>query len=389
MRSRLVRFLLILSILLLYTACEAFQLLPAHPYFDGLFSLVFFVIMISAPFVYRSNPKVFEVVWFRVLAWSGSLAMGLWATFILISLPFDFVHAVVSTFDKLVNVSRLTYEKQSFLYRGLSFSVLGLSGGMAGLGLWEVLRGPRLRKVSVSVPQLNHGLEGLKLLQISDLHVGPTLRKGYVDEVVRRANEADADFIFVTGDLADAKASSIADHLEPLRHLRSRYGVFYVTGNHEYYWDVSGLMEKAKELGLTPLINENRVISIADAKVLIAGVTDPMGSDFLEGHAPDTKKAFQTTQTDIQFRILLAHRPDACEQAEGQGCDLQLSGHTHAGQFFPFTMLIGLFHKYSRGLYRHGRMWIYVNPGTGYWGPANRLGVAPEITLLSLTNQII
>jgi predicted MPP superfamily phosphohydrolase len=192
--------------------------------------------------------------------------------------------------------------------------------------------------------------------------------------------------VLVTGDIADARASSIVEDLAPLAELKAKHGVFYVTGNHEYYWDADGLVKLATSLGLQALMNENRVVKVGDAKILVAGITDPMG--FMAGgrHRPDLARALtQAESTD--FKILLSHRPDPFAEAEKSGVDLQFSGHTHGGQFFPFSLLIPLAHKHYRGLSRHGSLWIYVNPGTGYWGPPNRFGVPPEITLLSLVQS--
>jgi predicted MPP superfamily phosphohydrolase len=138
-------------------------------------------------------------------------------------------------------------------------------------------------------------------------------------------------------------------------------------------------------LGFVTLLNENKILKVGETSLMVAGVTDPVGVHMLRGHASDTTKAL-TSSEESQFKILLAHRPDACHGAESLGVDLQFSGHTHAGQFFPFSLFIGLAHKYYNGLYRHGNMWLYVNPGTGYWGPANRLGVVSEISCLTLTN---
>jgi len=156
-----------------------------------------------------------------------------------------------------------------------------------------------------------------------------------------------------------------------------------VTGNHEYYWDPEGLIAKMRELGFTPLLNENAALKIGESRLLVAGVTDPMGAAMTPAQKPDVSRAAHSDEK-ADLRILLAHRPDASTEAEPLGFDLQFSGHTHAGQFFPFSLLIGLEHRYSRGLYRHGRMQVYVNPGTGFWGPPNRLGVPAEITLATL-----
>ena len=380
---RFSRFLVILFMFLSYTVFKATQIWPASKGFAIFFAFLFFVTMISGMFVYRAKPAVFEEGWYQKLVWVSFFSMGLWATFVLLSLPMDFYHLVDILWDQVRNGSDVNPEGRQLTFRSLSQSILCISAGLASLGLLFVLRGPKIKHVSIHIPKLEHSLDGLKIAQISDLHVGPTIRTRYVQSVVERINSTEPDLILVTGDHADALPDSIAKHLEPFRSLTSKYGIYYVTGNHEYYWDARGLIEKFADLGFFPLLNANKVISVGGAKVLVAGVTDPVGSHVLEGHTPNLKAAVESSET-THLKILLAHRPDACFQAEPLGFDLQFSGHTHAGQFFPFSLLIGLAHKYSRGLNRHGSMQVYVNPGTGYWGPVNRLGVEPEVTLATL-----
>ncbi len=378
MGSRLVRFLSVVSLLLIYTAYKALQIWPAQQLVAVLLTLPLFFLMLGGTFIYRSRPQVFETLWFQVLAWAGCLTMGVWGTFILLSLPFDLL--------------RLLFGWTSWAQRvsgGIPFSspfalgLLILSGAMGGLGLLQVLWGPRVREVSIAIENLPASLRGLKIAQITDLHIGPTIRQAYAETIVSRVNATAPDLIFITGDIADAQAVSILHHMAPLGQLKAHLGVFYVTGNHEYYWGAETLIEKMKSFGIIPLLNENRVLQRGDAKLLVAGVTDPMGAQMIEGHQPDLKKALRSEQ-ETSLKILLAHRPDPYLEAEPLGFHLQFSGHTHAGQFFPFNLLIGLAHKYYRGLHRYGRLWLYVNPGTGYWGPANRFGVASEITLAQL-----
>ena len=143
------------------------------------------------------------------------------------------------------------------------------------------------------------------------------------------------------------------------------------------------VIAKMKELGFTTLLNENVILKIGEQNLMIAGVRDPAGENAVADDAPNAKQT-ATTYEKVDLKILLAHKPDACEEAEGLGFDLPFSGHTHAGQFFPFSLFIGLAHRYAGGLYQHGRMWAYVNLGSGYWGPADRLGVRSEITLVTL-----
>lgn len=370
MRSRLFRFLAIAGILLGYTAYKINQIWPGHPLLAVGSSFVVFFLMLGGTFISRSNESVFAKTWFHLLAWTGSLIMGIWATFILLSLPLDIIHLFVPA---------------DFFSANFYAVIFALSVVMAVIGFFTVKIGPKVVDVRATIDHLNEELSNLKLVQLSDLHVGPTVRKKYVEHMVEKTLALEPDFIFLTGDFADAQASAITEHLEPLRKLRAKHGVYYVTGNHEYYWGAQALIDKMSELGFIPLINGNRVVQIGQSKVLVAGITDPMGTHIYNGHRPDLALAIQSEE-HTHLKILLAHRPDAFVEAERRGFDLQFSGHTHSGQFFPFSLLIGLAHKYYRGLHRHGRLTLYVNPGTGYWGPANRFGVRAEITRLTLTN---
>jgi predicted MPP superfamily phosphohydrolase len=382
MRSRLIRLLQIVSIFLIYTSFKMVQLWPAQPLIAVLLTILFFVVMMSHLLIYRPNPGVYNKPWFRVVSWTGSLGMAVWATFVIISLPIDLVHLLSLLMSHFVSVPSDADARQA-LWHLVSIGVFGFSFLLVGIGFFQVLLGPTVKRTNVKIDGLAEPLRGLKIAQISDLHVGTTIRKGYVGQVVERTNALKPDLIFFTGDIADAHASSVGVHLLELKKLNPRLGSFYVTGNHEYYWNPVALIELMKAAGLIPLFNDNVILSVGTAQLLVGGVTDPAGEHSLPGHTPDAAKAIATNVVP-DLKILLAHRPDACNEAEPLGFDLQFSGHTHAGQFFPFSLFIGLVHKYSRGLYRHGRMWVYVNPGTGYWGPADRLGVAPEISLVTL-----
>jgi predicted MPP superfamily phosphohydrolase len=375
MKNRLQRVLIILSALLAYSAYKIHQLSPGHIWTTVLSTFLLALTVLSPFFIYRKYATVFDKFWFRTLYWAGALLMGLWATLLIISFPFDTIFAAFSVAGRMGGPGALSHT--------FYLPVFVICFLMTALGFAEAVRGPKVKSIYLPLAHLPNALSGFKILQISDLHVGPTIRKGYVDDVVKKANVEQPDLIVFTGDIADAHPVSIIEHLKPLANLKSRYGVFYVTGNHEYFWHAPDIISEVRALGFVPLINENVTLKIEDCKVLIAGITDPVGGALVSGHAPDLKKA-DAGSSHADFKILLAHRPDACHEAETRGYDLQFSGHTHAGQFFPFSLFIGLAHKYSRGLYRHGKMWLYVNPGTGYWGPANRLGVASEITLLTL-----
>jgi predicted MPP superfamily phosphohydrolase len=367
------RFLIILFTLLFYSFFKATQLWPSDPYLAVVLVLPFFLLMIGPLLFSRLNHKIQSTFIFRILVWLSSFLMGVFGTYILLSIPMDIVSGIVMLVYKI-----FTGGHRNFLSHSFYLSILGISFGFAILGLLQVLRGVKVKEVNCTI-ETPKELNNLKIAQISDLHIGPTIRKKYVEQVVRKTNALNPDFIFITGDLIDATPSTITDFLAPLGNLKSRLGIFYVPGNHEYYWGVEDLIQRIKILGFIPLINENRVVTIGNKKILIAGVTDPAASQILKIHHPDLIKASKTNEKP-DLKILLAHRPDECLEAEPLGYNLQFSGHTHAGQFFPFSLLIPFFHKYYKGLNRHGRMWVYVNPGTGYWGPANRFANNSEIT---------
>lgn len=386
MSSRLIRFLTVLTILLLYTDFKVAQLLGLISPGFALATLItvgVFGVMIGWQFIYRAKPEVFNQLWFRGLAWLGSIVMGLWATFIIISIPLDLVEVFIAGIGRLSHAAAETPEAAVHpIGIALRLGLLGIAGGITVLGFIAVVRGPMVRRVTADFKSLPSALKDLKIAQISDLHVGALIRADYVEDVVRRTNALEPDIVVLTGDLGDGKAAMLAPDMQPLRDLRARYGVFYCTGNHEYYWGAQGIIAELESLGITPLLNSNRVLTIDGTKVLVAGITDPAGEYFIPDHRPDMAKAL-TSNEDCALKILLSHRPGVCDEAEERGVDLQFSGHTHAGQFFPFSLFIPFAHKYFRGLNRHGRLWLYVNVGTGYWGPPNRLAVGSEITLLT------
>ena len=218
-------------------------------------------------------------------------------------------------------------------------------------------------------------------------HIGPTIRKPFVERAVEIINGLDADIIAFTGDIADGLPTALKDDVEPLRGLKAKLGKFYVNGNHEYYWDAPAWILKAEELGFTALPNAHKIVTRGEGKILIAGVYDRRADRIIPEHKSDPKKAIKNAKP-YNLSVLLAHRPNSVYDAVDLGFDLQLSGHTHGGQFWPWNMFIGLAHEFSAGLGRYkNKMWVYVNRGTGYWGPPVRTGVPPEITKLRFVKK--
>lgn len=264
-----------------------------------------------------------------------------------------------------------------------SLIVVGLAFLALGLGMWTALSGPRVKTVKIPIRNLPSSMEGYRIVQISDLHVGPTIGARYVKKVVSKVNSLVPHLTVLTGDIADGDADHHSEAASHLSQLEPAGQIMYVTGNHEYYWDGPRWIEKFESFGMNVLLNTNKTIYFEDHEILVAGILDPACR--LEGHKPDLKAASMDMHKNAAVKILLAHQPDIAHEASAAGYDLLLSGHTHAGQFFPFTLFIFSVQKFVKGLKACGKMWVYVNQGTGYWGPPIRLGSVTEITLLELT----
>ena len=371
------RFFLIIAIAFLiafYVGVNLAEILPAHPWMA--MGVSFFVVFLFIAWQWSYRLSFFsESRSALFLAWTANIGIGVWVTFLFFAALKD---AVILALPR-----RFLPE---IAWPRVILSLLAVSVVIAGIGSWQALMGPYIRRVLIPIKGLPGFLKGLKILQISDLHVGATIRRSYVEKTVSRALSLNPDLIALTGDIFDGAVETLSVHLEPLHRLRAPLGVFYVTGNHEYFWGAAMWIQKAAEYGMTPLVNENRVLSFNGGKFLIAGVPDEMSRFFDKTDTPDFEKAAFSQEADL-FKILLAHRPGVYAEAKAAGFHLQLSGHTHGGQFFPWSLLIGFFHRFYRGLNRYGDLWIYVNCGTGYWGPAQRFAVPAELTLLVLSDD--
>lgn len=292
--------------------------------------------------------------------------------------------------DSLQDVSR-----RGFLTNAVNASLVGTAGTLASVGYAQARALPNVVEVDVPMEGLPDGLEGFRIAQISDVHVGPTIRGSFLDAVVDRVNELAPDVVAVTGDLIDGYVDDLGHEVRGLGRLQATHGAFFVTGNHEYYWNGPAWCRHVQSLGLTVLNNEHRVIEHEGAKLLLAGVTDHRAGEHVAEHESDPHAARRGAPA-CDVDVLLAHQPRSVYEASEAGYHLQISGHTHGGQYFPMNILVHLAQPYVAGLAKHrskrgsepglgrGSMWIYVSRGTGYWGPPNRLGAPHEITLLRL-----
>jgi uncharacterized protein len=265
-----------------------------------------------------------------------------------------------------------------------SAAVIALAAVVTALGWFNARRTARVVTVDVPIAGLPAALEGYTIAQISDIHVGPTIKGPYLAAIVERVNALQADAVAVTGDLVDGSVRDLAVHVAPLAQLRARDGVFFVTGNHEYYSGADPWIRELRRLGLQVLLNEHVLVRRGDASLVLAGVTDVSAHHFDTAHRSDPAAAMAGAPADAGARVLLAHQPRSAAAAARAGFDLQLSGHTHGGQFWPWNLFVPLQQPFTAGLHRLERLWIYVSRGTGYWGPPKRFGAPSEITRVRL-----
>jgi hypothetical protein len=249
------------------------------------------------------------------------------------------------------------------------------------VGALAALRGPHVKQVDIAVQGLHPDLEGYRIVQITDLHIGHTIGRRYVERVVRLAEKLAPDLVALTGDMVDGPVARLAADVAPLGRIAAGGRAYFVLGNHDCYSGADAWIAKFREMGMRVLLNEPALVEKGGARLLIGGVVDPTFA------APRPDLAAQGGEA-AHFRLLLAHNPRIAPLGERAGFDLQISGHTHAGQFFPWTLAVRLVHApHVAGLSREGRMQVYVSAGTGTWGPPVRFGTSPELTLIRLVRR--
>jgi predicted MPP superfamily phosphohydrolase len=263
-----------------------------------------------------------------------------------------------------------------------SWAIVGAVTPAFVYGLYVANRAPRVEQVR-HPEAVAPGLKGLRIVQISDLHIGPTLGREFLEGIVAQVNALEPDLVAVTGDLVDGRVRDLRDEVAPLGGLRARLGAYFVTGNHELYSGAAEWEAEVRRLGLTVLHNEHRVLTHQGERLVVAGITDHDTQSFDPDSASSPKKALAGAPEGV-FRLLLAHQPRSAFQAEGLQVSLQLSGHTHGGQIFPWTLLVRLQQPVNTGLRRIAGTWVYTSRGTGYWGPPIRVGPSSEVTVVTL-----
>ncbi|HTP97389.1 MAG TPA: metallophosphoesterase [Burkholderiales bacterium] len=313
------------------------------------------------------------------LMWTSMLAIGSFSSLLVFTVFRDLALLAGAATGAVAVAAALRHQG--------AFAVPILAALATVIGFVNARRRAGVRRVEVPIAGLPAALHGFSIAQISDLHIGATIKRDYLERVVAAVNDLGADMIAVTGDLVDGSVRDLARHTEPLARLSARHGTFFVTGNHEYYSGAGPWVMELRRLGLAVLINEHVVLRHEGASVVVAGVTDYSAGYYDPSHRSDPAAALRGAPGDAGVKLLLAHQPRSALDAAPAGFDLQLSGHTHGGQFFPWNFVVRLFHPFTAGLHRLGGLRIYISRGTGYWGPPKRLGAPSEITFLRLVPE--
>lgn len=319
-----------------------------------------------------------------VLSWAGFLALGCFSWLFVLTVLRDIALILLGIAGAVApGLGPIAHRAPSVT--AIAVPILTLAAVV--LGLVNARRTARVVNVDIPIRGMPDALEGFTIVQVSDLHVGPTIKQRYVRRVVAAVNSLKPDVIALTGDLVDGSVPRLAADVAPLADLRAFAGVYAVTGNHEYYSGADAWVAEFRRLGMDVLMNQHRLIRRGDAVMVIAGVTDYSAGRFDAGQASHPAGALLDAPRNAAVRVLLAHQPRSAAEAEQAGFDLQLSGHTHGGQFWPWPYFVSLQQPYVAGLHRMGGLQVYVSRGTGYWGPPMRLGARSEITRLRIRGQ--
>jgi predicted MPP superfamily phosphohydrolase len=326
---------------------------------------------------------------FAAMAWMG-IAFLLFSVLLALDVTRWGAAAVVALWEWMRSTPDAPADpaRRVVLARAVAGGAALAAGGATAWAMRSALSEPEIHEVPVKVERLPRALSGLTIAQITDLHVGPTIGEADVRRVVAATNALRPDVVAITGDLVDGSVAALERGVSPLAALQARYGVYFVTGNHEYYSGAEAWIAHLRRLGIRVLRNERVSIGDPGASLDLAGIDDWRSRGMAPGHGPDLPRALAGRDPERSL-VLLAHQPKGVDEAVRSGVELQISGHTHGGQLFPFTLLTSLVYPYLHGLYRHreppAEGQIFVSRGTGYWGPPMRLGSPPEIARIVLT----
>lgn len=325
----------------------------------------------------------------RYLAWPAYVWMGLMFLLFMGLLAVDVARLLGWGARRGVAAARghdepgLDAERRAFMARVAGGTVVTAATGTLVMGMREALGELEVREVPIALSRWPRGMDGYVIAQLTDIHVGPTIGRAFVEDIVARTNALEPDIIAITGDLVDGQVATLRDAVAPLGDLRARDGVYFVTGNHEYYSGADEWIAELTRLGIRVLRNERVTITRGADSFDLGGIDDYSAGRFGNGHGPDLERVVAGRDPAREL-VLLAHQPRQMFESARHGVGLQISGHTHGGQIWPWHYLVRAQQGFLEGLERFQDSQIYVSRGTGYWGPPVRVGAPSEISKLVL-----
>lgn len=333
----------------------------------AIFSLIAVPLGLLATTLPRKTPL-------RVFTLPGLFLIGLLSTLLVLTVLRDFGLAIYYTIASSPLPGVLRWSAQWTIISSFILTFVGYVNAKAT---------PRLKEFDFPISGLRTGMRGFRVAHLTDVHVGPTIGAKTLQAMVDAINSKNPDVVVITGDLVDGKLSDLMESIAPLFSLKSVYGTFFVTGNHEYYSGCAEWISHLKANGVTVLLNEHRVITHMGARLAIAGVTDHKAHHFIPSHRCDPHAALHGIAAGTPT-ILLAHQPVTAQNVPSEKVSLQLSGHTHGGQFFPWIFAVPLQQPVVSGLSNKYKHPVYVSRGAGYWGPPKRIAAQSEIAIITL-----
>ncbi|NUP09413.1 MAG: metallophosphoesterase [Polyangiaceae bacterium] len=331
--------------------------------------------MIGSRFLPRSISSIVAYVTFT---WMGLIVLAFFLT-----VATELVRGGAAMLE-LTKIVPNDPERRTFISRLLSGGVGLAALGLGGFGVAAARGQVQVKPVSIALKRFPELMNGFRLVQLSDVHIGPTIDGKWLADIVTRVNALEPDVVAITGDLVDGSVAELREHVAPLAELKAKHGVFFVTGNHEYYSGPDEWIAELTRMGIKVLRNERVSIGSDEASFDLAGIDDYRAKDYGRGHGADLAKAVAGRDESREL-VLLAHQPKHAFEASKMGVGLQLSGHTHGGQIFPWGFFVKLDQTFVRGIDRLEDLTLYTSCGTGYWGPPMRVGAPPEITLIELS----
>ncbi len=387
----------IISSLILFVGCLyiSLRLIPRtslHGWKKALAYLACYLPMLNVParHTVRTMARAGEVIpaWLDVALYSTYILIGSLSVIAVVVFSFDIFllcRALIRRYKKKpVNAEKSTPNpsRRMFLQNSVSAGLVAVGGTLVTYGVSEAVGMPEVKHIRVPIQNLPQEFHGYTIAQLTDLHINKPVSPTRLENIVHKINSLHPDTVVITGDISDSYPEQVREEMEPLRQLQSKDGTFFVSGNHEYYTSIDAWLAEVARLGITDLHNEHRVIERQGKRLLMCGVPDIMAPR-ISHHKSDPIIAQRGSQ-EGDIKILLSHQPQSIYQAVKVNYDLQISGHTHGGQLFPWTYVTDLVQPYIHGLYKVENTQLYVSRGTGYWGPPIRIGAPAEIALLEL-----